>query len=246
MISVVILAGGRYDKELFEKCLDSVSWADEIIQVKTDRLKGSFAEWRNTGAKRAKGDWLLYVDTDEQVTPELEAEIRRSTLEYDFNAYAIPRKNFIFGREFKHSGQWPDYQKRLFRKKTFKSWSGKLHETASYAGELGYLKNPLIHIKHKNLSEMVAKTNDWSEVEAKLMFEAHHPPMNIRRFVGAIVREFWLRMIKQMAFLDGGEGIIYAMYQVFSRFVSYAKLWELQIGRDSNLRIHANDPNGYK
>ena len=60
------------------------------------------------------------------------------------------------------------------------------------------------------------------------MFKAHHPPMNILRFGSAMFREFWFRMIKHAAFLDGPVGIIFALYQVYSRFISYAKLWELQ------------------
>ena len=76
---------------------------------------------------------------------------------------------------------------------------------------------------------MVEKTNDWSEIEAKLMYEAGHPPMNISRFISAILREFSVRMVRQKAFLDGAEGVMYAMYQVYSRFISYAKLWEKQL-----------------
>jgi hypothetical protein len=76
---------------------------------------------------------------------------------------------------------------------------------------------------------MVEKTNDWSEIEARLMFEARHPKMNIFRFFTAGFREFWHRMIIQTAFLDGTEGVIYALYQVFSRLISYSKLWELQL-----------------
>ncbi len=87
----------------------------------------------------------------------------------------------------------------------------------------------MLHIKHDTLSEMVTKTNSWSEIEAKLMFDAKHPPMNLLRFASAVTREFWLRMIVQMAFLDGADGVIYAIYQVFSKFTSYAKLYELQL-----------------
>ncbi len=76
---------------------------------------------------------------------------------------------------------------------------------------------------------MVEKTNKWSEIEAKLMYDANHPRMNIIRFFTAMSREFWLRMIKYKAFLDGAEGTIYALYQVWSKFISYAKLWEMQV-----------------
>jgi hypothetical protein len=115
------------------------------------------------------------------------------------------------------------------KKASLIAWEGDLHEQPKYKRKLGYLEHPLIHRKHDNLEEMVEKTNDWSAIEARLMFEANHPPMNVARFISAMFREFWLRMIKKRAFFDGSVGIIYAIYQTYSRFVSYAKLWEMQI-----------------
>jgi hypothetical protein len=135
----------------------------------------------------------------------------------------------------RHGGWWPDYVKRLFLRRSLQKWIGDVHEEPVLkvlpAGRqgIGHLKNPLIHIKHNNLSEMVKKTNKWSEIEARLMFDANHSKMNIIRFFTAMFREFWLRMVKHKAFLDGGEGTIYALYQAWSKFISYAKLWEMQI-----------------
>ena len=248
MISAVIIT--KNEEKMLADCLRSLVWANEILIVdtgNTDKTNAiakkagaritkytgpaNFAQWRNKGLREAKGDWILYIDADERITPELKDEIVKVIKEDKFSAYAVPRRNFIFGKEFRHCGQYPDYQKRLFKVSQIKKWTGKVHEQPDFEGGLGYLENPMLHIKHETLSEMIEKTNDWSEVEAKLMFEAHHPPMNIRRFLTAAFREFWLRMVRQAAFLDGGEGIIYAMYQVFSRFVSYAKLWEMQITR---------------
>lgn len=228
-ISAIVLAGGNYDKVLYKKCLDSLSWVDEIVEIKTDISKAGFAYWRNEGAKKAKGDWLLYVDTDEQVTPGLKIAIQKVVDSGEYEAYALPRRNFIFGKEMKHCGLWPDYVLRLIKKTKLKGWKGELHEQPEVEGSIGHLAEPLIHTKHKNLSEMVDKTNDWSEIEARLMFEAHHPKMNFLRFCSAGFREFWLRMVMQTAFLDGAEGVIYGMYQVFSRLISYSKLWEMQI-----------------
>ena len=230
MISAIVLVGGGYDRKLLEKCLDSVAWTDEVVRVETGKLKGSFADWRNQGAKRASSDWFLYVDTDEEITSELKNEILDTLGEMQTcSAYAIPRKNIIFGKEMKHCGLWPDYVLRLIKKDSLIAWTGELHEQPEVKGKVGYLKKPLIHTKHKTLEEMVDKTNDWSEIEAKLMFKVHHPKMNILRFFSAMTREFWLRMIKQTAFLDGVEGVIYAIYQVFSKSISYAKLWEMQL-----------------
>ena len=228
-ISAIVLIGGKHDKSLLKKCIDSLWWTDEIIKVNTRGLKGGFAQWRNEGARRAKGDWLLYVDADEQVSPELKKVILQVTGSDEFSAYALPRKNYIFGKEMRHCGLWPDYVLRLIKKDKLKGWVEELHEQPEVIGVICHLKEPLIHRKHKSLGEMVEKTNEWSEIEAKLMFDAGHPKMNIFRFFSAGFREFWLRMIIQTAFLDGTEGIIYGMYQVFSRLISYSKLWELQL-----------------
>ena len=229
-ISVIVLIGGKVDKALLKKCLNSVKWAGEVIQVNTDNLKGSFSEWRNEGLKKAKGEWILYVDSDEEVVASLRDEIIQLVNKSvkTVGAYAIPRKNIIFNKEFKYSGQYPDYQKRLFKKTSLKKWVGDVHEEPVYDGVLGHLKNPLIHYKSLTISQMVEKTNKWSAIEARLLFDANHPPMNLFRFASVAIREFCKRMIWERAFLDGREGIIYALYQVFSRLVTYSKLWELQ------------------
>lgn len=225
----MILQGGNYDKELFAKCLDSVSFADEIIKIEADGLKGSFSDFRNLGAKKANNEWLFYVDTDELVTPELKEVVSKAITSDKYSAYAIPRRNIVLGREMKHCGLWPDYVLRLIKKDKLIAWEGELHEQPKIVGEIDHLKEPLIHKKHDDLSGMVEKTNRWSEVEAKLMFDAHHPKMNFVRFCSAGIREFWLRMIVQTAFMDGVEGTIYGLYQVYSRLISYSKLWEMQL-----------------
>jgi len=228
-ISAVVLVGGKIDKDLLKTCLDSISWCDEIVKIETEGLSGSFASWRNEGAKRAQGEWLLYIDTDEQVTSELEKVIQQVVGSNEFAGYAIPRRNIIFGKEMKHCGLWPDFVLRLIKKDKLKGWYGELHEQPIIDGEISHLKEPFVHIKHKNLSDMVDKTNEWSEIEAKLMYDANHPKMNIIRFFTAAFREFWYRAIRKYGFLDGPVGIIEIIYQVFSRFVSYAKLWEMQL-----------------
>ncbi|KKQ43495.1 MAG: glycosyltransferase [Microgenomates group bacterium GW2011_GWC1_37_8] len=256
-ISVIIIA--KNEEEKIGGCLKSVEWVDEVIVINnesTDRTEeiakkygarvinyenGTYSSRKNKGAKEAKGKWLLYIDADERVTPDLRKEINSLITNYEsqtteYSAYAIPRRNIILGKEMKHGGWRPDYVKHLLRKDALIGWKGELHEEPIFKGELAHLKGALLHLKYDNLSDIVTKTNDWSEIEAKLMFEANHPPMNIPRFFTAMGREFWLRMIRQMAFLDGVEGIIYAIYQVYSRFISYAKLWEMQI-RDKKYEI---------
>lgn len=245
-LTVIIIA--KNEQEKIADCIESIEWADEILLVDTGssdltqdiakRMKvrvveykgsGKYDKWRNYGLKKAKGDWIFYIDADERATDSVKNEIQKViNSKNSFNVYAIPRKNYIFGQLFNYSGQWPDYQKRLFKKSKLSKWTGDVHETPHFEGELGHLNNPIKHIKHEELGSMMEKTNRWSEIEAKLMYEAGHPPMNVPRFATGIMREIWLRMIKQRAYKDGKKGMIYAMYQVFSRFTTYAKLWEKQ------------------
>lgn len=233
-ISAIILDGGKNEPELLKKCLSSVSWADEIVKVDTKKIKGSFAEWRNWGAKQAKSEWLIYVDTDEEVTDDLKETILNVISSDEFSAYAIPRLNIFLGQEMKHGGWYPDYVLRLIKKDKLKNWVGDLHEQPNISGPIAHLKTPLKHTSHRSISEMVDKTNNWSEIEAKLLFDSGHPKMNVLRFFSAGFREFWYRGVVNLGFLDGTVGIIEIIYQVFSRFVTYSKLWEMQLKNESS------------
>lgn len=237
----------KNSEEKLEDAIVSVSdIADEILVIdgnSTDRTseiterhkarvvaqvgKG-YSDWRNQGRELAKSEWILYLDYDERLTPNLAKEIRQAIKEPAHYAYAIPRRNVILGREMRHGGWWPDYVKRLFKKDKLEKWVGDLHEEPIFEGELGHLKNPMVHIKHDNLSEMVEKTNTWSEIEAKLLLEANHPPMAPWRFVRIMLTELFYRLFVKLGILDGPEGIIYSFYQMYSRFITYGKLWEMQ------------------
>lgn len=223
------------------KCIMSVQWADEIIVIdngSTDEtisqakktsakiitLPGvNFSALRNKGANEATGKWLLYVDADEIVTSELRKEIEEK-LEQSMSAYYISRKNFYLGHE------WPTKDKmiRLIKKDALISWTGTLHEHPEICGNIGELKESLIHKTHRTLFEMVEKTNAWSDIEADLRLKAGHPKMKPWRFIRVMVSAFWRSYIQEGGWKAGTTGIIESMYQAFSIFITYAKLWERQ------------------
>jgi glycosyltransferase involved in cell wall biosynthesis len=261
-ISAVVLT--RNEQEKLQDCLKSIDWLDEIVIVddsSTDKTleiakehnakifnlsTTDFSKKRNLGTRMASGEWVLHLDADERITKELQNEIlslikAHHPLTTGCTSYAIPRKNYIFGKVMKHCGLWPDYVQHLIKKSDFISWQGVLHETPHMRGEMGYLTSPILHFKHSDLSQMVKKTNEWSQIEASLMLKTNHPKMNLPRFASAMFREFWLRMVRQTAFLDGTEGVIYATYQVWSRFLSYAKLWERQLLSKNSKVKNQND-----
>jgi glycosyltransferase involved in cell wall biosynthesis len=244
-VSAIVIA--KNAQELIPDCLESLGWVDEVIVVdtgSTDKTKAiassfhakivsvqkkGFSYWRNLGAKEASGDWLFYVDTDERVTPELRKEIvSTSKKPLALSAYAVPRKNILLGHPMRWGGWWPDYVLRLIKKDSLAGWKGELHEQPEIKGSVGKLKNPLVHNSHRSLEEMVAKTNEWSDIEAKLLFDSGHPQMAWWRFISVAAREFWYRGILKLGFLDGVVGVIEIIYQMFSRMITYAKLWEMQ------------------
>ncbi len=244
-ISGVVIS--KNSEKLIRDCLTSLNFCDELILIDTgitddtvsvakdvgaiiiECKQGSFDTWRNRGLKHASSEWLLYLDTDERITPELRAEILSKIQQpKQYVAYAIPRNNHILGKLFKYSGEYPDFQKRLFCRSHLKKWQGLLHEEPQIDGKLGHLINPLIHLKHDNFSDMIDKTNIWSEKEAKLLYDSNHPQMAPWRFLRIMITEGYLKFVKQKAYMDGYAGIMYGIYQIWSKVLTYSKLWEMQ------------------
>ena len=236
-------------------CLESLVWVDELVVVDNDSIDetakiakkykakifsykkeastGKFSAIRNYAALKSSGDWLLYIDADERVGRKLKEEIQKTIKErHDNNAYAIPRKNILLGKEMKYGGWSPDYVLRLIKKSSLDGWEGELHEQPKITGSVGKLTERFTHITHTNLHEMLEKTNKWSEIEARLLYDSKHPRMNIFRFATAGLREFWYRGVRKMGFLDGSVGIIEIIYQTYSRLITYSKLWEMQIKKN--------------
>ncbi len=241
-ISAIIIAK-NVASEIIPALL-SVKFCDEIIVVdngSTDNtvdlaikhgakivrsVSTNFAAWRNEGAEAANGDWLLYIDSDERIDIRLANEIQRAVKSEDYSAFTIPRYEIFLGKHLEHWGD--SFVLRLIRKSNLKKWQGKLHEQPQIDGRIGSLKNTLLHLSHKNIDEKVLNTLEWSKSEAKMLLDSNHPPMAWWRFPRIMLTEFWHRAIKQGLWKDGTEGWIEIIYQMFSVFMTYERLWELQ------------------
>jgi glycosyltransferase involved in cell wall biosynthesis len=231
-------------EEMIADCLDSLSFCEEVIVVDNkseDRTKeiaekmgakvveyssDDFSEMRNLGMKKAIGEWLLYVDSDERVTPELASSIKHRMASSESGAaFRIMRKNFYFGNH-----EWPYVERleRLFKKEKLEGWYGKLHESPRVRGEIGELEGYLLHYTHRDLRSMLEKTIKWSRVEAELRFKSGHPKMSWWRFPRVMLTAFFDSYIRQEGWRVGTVGLIESMYQSFSIFVTYARLWEMQ------------------
>jgi glycosyltransferase involved in cell wall biosynthesis len=242
-ISAVILA--KNEEEMIGDCLDSVSFCDEVLVIDSGShddtesiakkkkarvvtvISDDFSELRNAGLQQVKTQWLLYVDADERVSPQLAKEIQHivGKKESDHSAYIIPRKNFYLGKH-----EWPKTEAfiRLFQKEHLVRWHGKLHESPEVTGTVGRVNGFLLHYTHRTLTGMVNKTITWSKVEAKLRFDSGHPKMTWWRFPRVMLQAFVESYVKQGGYKAGTVGLIESIYQAFSMFITYARLWELQ------------------
>jgi glycosyltransferase involved in cell wall biosynthesis len=142
--------------------------------------------------------------------------------------YKIPRKNIFANIKWlKHGGWWPDYQIRLINKKHFINWPKRIHSTPVIKGNLGYLRNPITHYFHGNLSNMVKKTVVFEDIESELLFKAGKK-VTTKTFFRKFLAELYRRLIKNFGFCDGIIGIIESIYQAFSKTITYLFLYEKQ------------------
>lgn len=240
-VSAIIIA--KNEEPRIALALASLTCADEIVVIdngssdKTVQVakrmgavvfsvsKKDFSEIRNEAARKARGTWLLYVDADEIVTRELTEEISRLVAGHpQHDAYEINRINYYLGVRFPVS----EWMVRLIRRKALSGWEGKIHESARVNGSIGRLTASIVHHTHRTLSEMVAKTNEWSETEAMLRLLAHHPRVTWWRIFRVMATGFWHSFVAQGGWRVGTAGLVESMYQGFSMFITYAKLWEMQ------------------
>ncbi len=245
MISAVVFTKDG-DEEIIEPCLKTVAWADEVIVIednaspklmvllkkyatKIETSKTSdFAKRHNQGQELAKGDWILYVDSDERVSKELQNQITKELESPKADAYEVNRVNYFLGKKVRYGDRYPDYVTRLFKKANLKGWTGEIHESSHVEGSIGKLTGPLYHLTHTNIFSMMAKTKDYAETEAKLRLAANHPPVVGWRLVRVFVTEFFHRIFGLQGYRQGTEGWIDGIFQAFSMFIVYARLWEMQ------------------
>ncbi len=241
-LSTIIIT--KNEEKNIEECIKSVKFSSQIIVVdnnSTDRtvdlakkqgaqvISGNYSDFskqREAGMKIATKDWILYLDADERIEEDLRREIEATiSLKEAQDVYRIKRKNFYFGKH-----EWYYYAKieRLFRKDALKGWHGQIHESPVFRGSVGQLKGFITHFTHTDLTSMLAKTIKWSDTEAKIRVDAKHPKMTWWRFPRVMITSFFSYYIKQKGYKAGTAGLVESLFQSYSTFITYAKLWELQ------------------
>ncbi|MFZ2406811.1 MAG: glycosyltransferase family 2 protein, partial [Methylobacter sp.] len=223
MLSVVIIT--KNEAGHIGRCLESVSWADEVIVLDSGSVDDTVAicrqytdkvyqtDWPGFGIQKqravdkAGGDWILSVDADEVVTPELRAEIENALQQEHYNGYEIPRLSSYCGRQMRHGGWWPDHVLRLFRRDCGQFTDSVVHEIIIFQGPVGRMHSPLLHDAFVNLDEVLHKVNSYSALGAEMLYRR-----GVRSSLGkavlkglwTFIRTYWIKA----AFLDGRQGLM--------------------------------------
>jgi glycosyltransferase involved in cell wall biosynthesis len=240
-ISVVVIT--KDEAGAIERCLRSVDWADEVIVLdsgSTDRTVeisqklgarvSVTADWpgfgpqKNRALEQATGDWVLSLDADEWVTPDLRDEILNVISRPNgAMAFRVPRLSSFCGRFMRHSGWWPDYVTRLFRRGAARFSDDSVHERVIAEGKTGTLREPIMHETFVDLDELLQKMNSYSSLAAQEMRDGGRKAGlagAVLRGLWAFVRTYFLRG----GFLDGREGFMLAVATAEGTYYRYAKL----------------------
>lgn len=247
-ISACITAGN--EERNIRRCLESVRWADEIVVVDSfskDRTVEICREYtplvyqhrwlgyigqKNLIKDMAANPWLLFIDADEEVSPNLRAEILdefESGRNQAFSGYEFPRMVYYLGRWIRHGDWYPDVKLRLLRKDRSICGGQEPHDQMQVKGAVKRLESPLNHYTYVDISDQIVTLDRFSSITAHTQNEAG------RRFrlFNLLMRpgfRFFRGYILKRGFLDGLPGFIIAKSAAFGTFAKYAKLWEIQSG----------------
>ncbi len=206
---------------------DTVKLARRYTDRVFERAWTNFADQKNFGNGQAIHPWILSLDADERLSPELRAELlelRKS--EPDGDAFSIPRLVFYLGRWIRHSGWYPDRKVRLFRGSRAR-WEGEfVHERLVFEGRLAKLKGPIHHFTYRSISEHVARINTFSGLGAHKLYAAGRKP-RWYQLLGLPFFCFFRAYLWRGGVLDGFPGLVISALTGYAVFLRYAKLREI-------------------
>jgi glycosyltransferase involved in cell wall biosynthesis len=245
-LSVIVIT--KDEEQMIGRCLGSVRWADEIVVVDSGSTDGTrdicrglgaqvhvTADWPGFGVQKnraldlARGDWILSLDADEWLSPELQAELREliRTSSPQVCAYRIRRRSSFCGHFMRHSGWWPDRVTRLFRRGKARFSDDAVHERMLVQGEVREAEGVILHEAFQTLEEVLGKMDRYSTAGAQLL-ATRNRRASVPRAVWHGLWAFFRTYVLRGGFLDGREGFMLSVSNAEGAYYKYVKLMLLR------------------
>lgn len=240
-LSAIIIA--KNEAAHIADCLDSLAFCDERVVLDGGSTDDTVAlaekhgarvlsapDWQGFGPQKnlalsqATGDWVLSLDADERVSPALAAEIGGAITKAGADGYEMPRRSSFCGRMMRHSGWYPDYVLRLFRRGKARFSDDAVHERVLCEGPVARLAEPLLHYPVARLEDALARMDRYSSLGADMLVASGRRVS----FMSGIVHGLWsfLRTyVFRAGFLDGREGFLLAVANAEGTYYRYMKAW---------------------
>lgn len=243
MVSVSVAIITKNEEQNIEDALRSVDGFEDIVVVDnfsndrtveicrkyTERVYQhpwhGYARQKQIAIDYANKEWVLILDADERITLDLRREIMENISTTDCNGFYIPRKNFFLGKWIRHSGWWPDYTLRLFRKARAYMEPREVHEKVVVSGKVGHLENPMEHYTYRTISDFLERMDKYSTLAAREIIKKGVSMPALKMFLNPGVTFLKMFFIRQ-GFRDGAYGLIISILYSYYTFVKYAKVWE--------------------
>jgi glycosyltransferase involved in cell wall biosynthesis len=241
-VSAVLIT--RDAASVLDACLESLGFVDEIVVVDSASADATVQiaqrrgarvvqkEWLGFGRQKqfavdqAKNDWVLCLDADERVSPELAASIQAALAAPVSPVYRMARRNRFLGRWLSHGEGYPDWSPRLFNRMNAR-WSDDLvHEKVLFAVTPGTLKGDLLHDSSDSLSAYLDRQNRYTTLAAQQAFELGRSAGALHLLASPVVR-FFKFYVFRLGFLDGVAGLLHISIGCMNSYLKYAKLMEL-------------------
>lgn len=230
-------------------CLDSVAFCDERIVVDSGSDDDTVAiaaargaavhhhPWQGFGKQKqvalshATGDWVLLIDADERVTPALAAQIHDAAARADADGCEMPRLSTFLGRPMRHSGWYPDYVLRLFRRGKARISDDLVHERVICDGTVSRLSEPLHHFPVATLEAALSRVDRYSTANAEMLVKSGRRVSFASGFLHGLFT-FFKTYVLRAGFLDGREGFLLAVLNAEGAYYKYMKAWQAGRRRD--------------
>jgi len=194
---------------------------------------------RNFGISKASSDWILILDPDEEISETLSKKIKEVIKIDEVDYYRIPRKNIVFGKWLQYSRWWPDYNIRLFKKGAV-SWNEIIHSvplTQGIGKDIEDKENlAIIHHHYSSIDEYLSRMNRYTSQQSKIKLSENYK-FSWKDLINKPAEEFLSRYFFGQGYKDGVHGLALSVFQGFSEFILYLKIWQAEKFREEEINL---------